>query len=76
MKAKNILGKIYVSPMPIWDILKHFVEAFKLQSVGLIGGRVCNPRQQHVAYSRLATISRCSKHAAAAGYKPAPQLGR
>ena len=38
MKAKNILGKIYVSPMPIWDILKHFVEAFKLQSVCLIEG--------------------------------------
>ena len=60
MKAKNIVGKIYVSPMLIWGVLKHFVEAFKLQSVGLIGGRVCNPRQQHVAYSRLATISRCS----------------
>ena len=27
---------------------------------GLIGGRVFNPRQQHVAYGRLATISRCS----------------
>ena len=26
-------------------------------------------------YSRKATISRCSKPAAAAGYKPAPQLG-
>ena len=31
MKAKNIVGKIYVSPMPIWGVLKHFVEAFKLQ---------------------------------------------
>ncbi len=30
MKAKNIVGKIYVSPMPIWGVLKHFVEAFKL----------------------------------------------
>ena len=38
MKAKNILGKIYVSPMSIWGVLKHFVEAFKLQIVGLIGG--------------------------------------
>ena len=27
---------------------------------GLIGGRVFNPRQQQVAYSRLVTISRCS----------------
>ena len=27
-------------------------------------------------FSRYATISRCSKHAAAAGYKRAPQLGR
>ena len=33
MKAKNIVGKIYVSPMPIWGVLKHFVEAFKLQFV-------------------------------------------
>ena len=31
----------------------------KLQFIGLIGGRVCNPRQQQVAYSRLATLSRC-----------------
>ena len=38
MKAKNIGGKIYVRPMPIKDILKHFVEAFKLQFVCLIGG--------------------------------------
>ena len=38
MKAKNIVGKIYVSPMSIWGVLKHFVEAFKLQIVGLIGG--------------------------------------
>ena len=30
MKAKNIVGKIYVSQMPIWVVLKHFVEAFKL----------------------------------------------
>ena len=33
---------------------------YKLQFVNLIGGRVCNPRQQQVAYSRLATIGRCS----------------
>ena len=26
----------------------------KLQFICLIGGRVCNPRQQQVAYSRLA----------------------
>lgn len=25
MKAKNAVGKIYVSPMPIWGVLKHFV---------------------------------------------------
>ncbi len=31
MKAKNIVGKIYVSPMPILGVLKHFVEDFKLQ---------------------------------------------
>ena len=38
MKAKNIVGKIYVSPMPIKGILKHFIEAFKLQFICLIGG--------------------------------------
>ncbi len=32
----------------------------KLQFICLIGGRVFNPRQQHVAYSRLAILSRCS----------------
>ena len=45
MKEKNIVGKIYVSPMPIWGVLKHFVEDFKLQFIFLIGGRVFNPRQ-------------------------------
>ena len=29
-------------------------EIDKLQIISLIGGRVCNPRQQQVAYSRLA----------------------
>ena len=29
----------------------------KLQFICLIGGRVCNPRQQQVAYSRLTTDS-------------------
>ena len=38
MKAKNTIGKIYVSPMPIQGILKHFVEAFILQFICLIGG--------------------------------------
>ena len=31
MKAKNTIGKIYVSPMPIQGILKRFVEDFILQ---------------------------------------------
>ena len=44
MKAKNIGGKIYVRPMPIKDILKHFIEAFKLQFVCLIGGGRVAPR--------------------------------
>ena len=44
----------------------------KQKFICLIGGRVCNPRQQHAL-----TISRHLQHtAAAAGYKPAPQLGR
>ena len=38
MKAKNIVGKKYVSPMPIKGILKHFIEAFKLQFICLLGG--------------------------------------
>ena len=42
------------------------------QFICLIGGRVCNPRLQHV----VNIFRRYSKHAAAAGYKPAPQLGR
>ena len=37
-----------------------FIRVGKLQFVCLIGGRVFNPRQQQVAYSRLVTISRCS----------------
>ncbi len=42
-------------------VLKTYGYMFdKLQFVGLIGGRVFNPRQQQVAYSRLVTISRCS----------------
>ena len=40
MKAKNIVGKKYVSPMPIKGILKHFIEAFKLQFIFLIGGGI------------------------------------
>ena len=28
MKAKNIVGKIYVNPMPIGGVLTHFVEDF------------------------------------------------
>ena len=44
----------------------------ELQFICLIGGRVCNPRQQYV----VNIFRRYSKHAAAAGYKPAPQLGR
>ena len=42
-------------------VLKTYRYMFdKLQFIGLIGGRVFNPRQQQVAYSRLVTISRCS----------------
>ena len=42
-------------------VLKTYGYMFdKLQFISLIGGRVFNPRQQQVAYSRLVTISRCS----------------
>ena len=37
MKAKNIVGKIYVSPMSILGVLKHFVEDFKLQFIEKTG---------------------------------------
>ena len=51
MKARNIVGKIYVSPMPIWGVLKHFVEDFKLQFIFLIGGLIgqinCNLSKKH-----------------------------
>ena len=54
-------------------VLKTYGYMFdKLQFICLIGGRVCNPRQQHV----VNIFRRYSKHATAAGYKPAPQLGR
>ena len=57
MKAKNIIGKIYVSQMPIGGVLKHFVEDFKLQFIFLIGGRVFNPRQQQ----NVVNICLCSR---------------
>ena len=42
MKAKNTIGKIYVSQC----LFRTFC---KLQSICLIGGRVFNPRQQQNA---------------------------
>jgi len=48
----------------------------KLQFICLIGGRVCNPRQQHVAYSRLTTLSRCSSLLLPRVKNPPPQLTR
>ena len=38
MKAKNTIGKIYVSQCLFRTFCKHFVGAFKLQFVYLIGG--------------------------------------
>ena len=37
MKAKNTIGKIYVTTMSILDVLKHFVEDFKLQFIEKTG---------------------------------------
>ena len=37
MKHKICKGEIYVIPMPIYGVLKHFVEDFKLQIICLIG---------------------------------------
>ncbi len=33
-------------------------EIDKLQIISLIGGRVCNPRQQQVAYSRCLVLNK------------------
>ena len=57
MKQKICKGKIYVTPMPILGVLKHFVETFILQFISLIGGRVCNPRQQHALNIYLFSLS-------------------
>ena len=48
MKAKNTIGKIYVSQC-LFRHSETFVEAFKLHFVCLIEGRVCNPAQQQNA---------------------------
>ena len=53
MKAKNIVGKIYVSPMPIWGVLKHFVEDFKLQFIFLIGGANLGATRPRVGIANL-----------------------
>ena len=54
-------------------VLKTYGYMFdKLQFICLIGGRVFNPRQQQVAYSRLATISRCSSLLLPRVKKPPP----
>ena len=37
MKHKICKGKIYVTTMPIWGVLKHFVEDFKLQFIEKTG---------------------------------------
>ena len=37
MKHKICKGKIYVIPMPIYGVLKHFVEDFKLQFIEKTG---------------------------------------
>ena len=59
--------------------IKRYINADKLQFIFLIGGAGFQPAAAACCklsvYSRKATISRCSKPAAAAGYKPAPQLG-
>ena len=46
----------------------------KLHFVCLIGGRVCNPRQQQVLSMYVLALSDYKQPAAAAGYKPAPQI--
>ena len=44
MKHKICKGKIYVIPMPIYGVLKHFVEDFKLQFIlpNCLGGQIVN----------------------------------
>ena len=50
------------------------IHTYKKRFVSLIGGRVYNPRQQQYVMYVLA-LSDYKQLAAAAGYKPAPQLG-
>ena len=58
-------------------VLKTYGYMFdKLQFICLIGGRVFNPRQQQVAYSRLVTISRCPSLLLPRVKNPPHQLGR
>ena len=56
MKAKNIGGKIYVSTMPIKGILKHFIEAFKLQFVEQIGTKLSKFYLSYSSFHRLNTL--------------------
>ena len=53
MKHKNVKGKIYVRRKLLFRVFRNVLLSFFCKGrltafVCLIGGRVCNPRQQHV----------------------------
>ena len=53
MKAKNTIGKIYVRTMPIQDVMKHFIEAFKLKFVEQIGTKLSKFYLSYSSFHRL-----------------------
>ena len=65
------------------ETLKSYVSFFEMTDIQLLYNKKWNMKDKSKVlktygymFSRQATISRCSKYAAAAGYKRAPQLGR
>ena len=71
--------QLFTKKNETWKIKQRFWKRIeilcdKLQFVCLIGGRVCNPRQQLVLSMYVLALSDYKQPAAAAGYKPAPQI--
>ena len=56
MKAKNTIGKIYVSQCLFRAFCKHFVKDFKLQLVEQIGTKLSNLYLSYSSFHRLNTL--------------------
>ena len=56
MKAKNAIGKIYVSQCLFRAFCKHFVEDFKLQFVEQIGTKLSKFYLSYSSFHRLNTL--------------------